>query len=332
MRTTRRKMMMAAMALPLASSGAALAETFPSHTIKIIVAAGPGTGIDVVTRSLADALGRRLHNPVVVENRGGAGGLIGYGSVAKSPADGYTLIMAGIPLYLTALLSEVQPPPFDPVADFTPIARVARVSQAIVVSAESPYRTMQQLVQAMQQQPGEITYSSQGVGSTAHICMVAFNEMSNTKARHVAYRDTGVAVTDVAANRVTLTCQGPASVLSLVQAGRLRALAVTGTKRLDAFPNVPTVAESGVPGFEISSFITLMAPAHIPAAVQQLLSEEVTRIAQTPQFLEQLKAPVMYSDVADYRKVLAETAAEAARWKRFADLIRPVPGASAAHS
>ncbi|MGT2509280.1 Bug family tripartite tricarboxylate transporter substrate binding protein [Cupriavidus basilensis] len=137
-------MIKAAVAMPLGRMGAAMAETFPSRPIKIIVAAYPGTGIDVVTRALADALAdalsKQLNNPVVVENRSGAGGLIGYRSVAKSAADGYTLIMAGIPLYLTAMLSEVQPPPFEPVTDFTPIARVARVSQVIVVAADSPIR------------------------------------------------------------------------------------------------------------------------------------------------------------------------------------------------
>jgi tripartite-type tricarboxylate transporter receptor subunit TctC len=322
-------MVKAACALPLVMAGAARAQAFPSRTIKIIVAASAGTGIDVVTRSMADSLAKQLNTPVVVENRSGAGGLIGYASVAKAPADGYTLIMAGIPLYLTALLSETQPPPFDPVADFSPIARVARVSQAIVVSADSPYRTFADLLKAMEKQPDRVTYSSQGVGSTAHICMVALNDSSNTKARHVGYRETTTAVTDVAGGRVDLTCQGPASVLSLVQAGRLRALAVTGTRRLDAFPNVPTVAEAGVPGFEISSFITLMAPAHIPAAVQQRLSDEVVRIAQSPQFIEQLKAPVMYSDVADHKKVAAEAPAEAARWKRMVDLVRGPAAASA---
>src|SRR5437764_414849 len=150
MHPIRRKMIKALAATPLAYAAGAMAQTYPSRTIKIIVAAGPGTGIDVVTRALAEAMARQLNTPVVVENRSGAGGLIGYNSVAKAPADGYTLIMAGIPLFLTALLSETQPPPFDPVADFAPIAQVARVSQAIVVPADSPYRTIQELLKAMQ--------------------------------------------------------------------------------------------------------------------------------------------------------------------------------------
>jgi tripartite-type tricarboxylate transporter receptor subunit TctC len=309
-------------AMPLLALCEANAQQFPLKPITIIVPASPGTGIDILTRYIAQELAKRLGKPTIVENRSGAGGVIGFSDAAKAPPDGYTLIMAGIPMYLTALLFPTAPPPFDPVKDFTPIARIANVSQVIVVAANSPYRTFPELLDAMKSHPGMITYSSQGVGSTAQVCMVALNAVSKTKAQHVGYRDTTGAVTDVVGDRVVLTCQGAVSVLSLVRAGKLRALAVTGTKRSDALPDIPTVAESGVPGFEISSWISLMAPAHIPETVQKLLSEEVTRIALTPAFADYAKKQVMSADVAGYRQLIKEAPAEAERWEGIARLVR----------
>lgn len=319
----RRAVLKGIAAMPLlAALREASAAQFPSKTITIIVAASPGTGIDVVTRFLAQELAKRLGSPVIVENRSGAGGAIGYRDAARAPADGYTLIMAGIPMYLTAFLSPISPPPFDPVHDFTPIARVANVSQVIVVAAGSPYRTFADLLNAMKSHPGSITYSSQGVGSTAQVCMVALNAKSKTTAQHIGYRDTTGAVSDVAGGRVVLTCQGPASVLSLIQSGKLRALAVTGEKRSNALPDVPTVAESGVPGFEISSWITLMAPAHIPGTVQKLLSEEVMHIASTTAFRDYAGKQLMVSDVVGYKRLISEAPAEAQRWEELAKLAR----------
>src|SRR5881275_3168951 len=150
MNSNRRLVLKMAGALPLVTTGAlVLAQQYPTKTIKIIVPAGPGTGIDAVTRFFTDALPKRLGQSVVADNRPGAGGLMGYTQAAHATADGYTVILTGIPLYLLPLFSEVSPPPFDPQKDFTPIARVARVPQAIVVSADSPYKTLQDLLDAM---------------------------------------------------------------------------------------------------------------------------------------------------------------------------------------
>jgi len=315
-------MLMAAGALPLVGMRPAFSQQFPSKPIKIIVPASAGTSIDAITRFFAEPLSKRLNTPVVVDDRPGAGGLLGYVAAAKAAPDGYTLVLTGIPLYLLPLFSESPVPPFDAVKDFAPVARVARVPLAIVVPVDSPYRSMSDLIQAMKNKPGEVTYSSQGVGSTAHLCSVILNDMTKTKAQHVSYKETTVAVTDVVGGRVAFTCQSSVGVLPLVQAGRLRILAVTGAKRWEALPAVPTVAESGVPGFEASSQIDFMAPARTPEAVLHILSDHITQIAQTPQFKEFCVKQVVAQDVMDSKALTPEVLREAARWKRIVQLAR----------
>ena len=318
---TRRLLLKAATVLPLVGARPAFSQQYPSKSIKIIVAASAGTSIDVTARFFTEPLQKRLNTPIVIENRPGAGGLLGFTTVAKSPPDGYALLLTGIPLYLLPLLSEITPP-YDPLKDFTPVSRVARVPMAVVVPADSPYRTLSDLLRAMRDKPGEVTYSSQGPGSTAHLCSVILNDMSKTKAEHIGYKETTMAITDVVGGRVTFTCQGSAGVLPLIQAGKLRALAVTGTKRWEAIPDVPTVAEAGIRGFELSSWLDFMAPARTPTPVVQLLSDEIGRIARTPQFGEFCEKQVIFPDVVGYGPLTEDMPNEAAKWKRIVQLAR----------
>lgn len=320
MHPVRRQILKAAGALPLVGMGAAHSQQFPSKPIKIIVPASPGTSIDAVTRFFSDPLSRRLNTPVVVENRSGAGGLIAYQAAAKAPADGYTLILTGIPLYLLPLFSEAGAAAFDPIKDFAPVARVARVPYAIVVAADSPYRTLSELVQAMRAKPGDLTFSSQGIGSSAHLCSVVLTDMAKAKAQHVSYKETTMAVTDVVGGRVSFTCQTSVGVLPLVQAGKLRPLAVTSTSRWEELPDVPTASESGVPSFEASSQLDFMAPAQTPEPVLRILSDEFVRIAQTPAFKEFCGRQVLARDVVGSSRLRPEMVREAARWKNIAQL------------
>ncbi|MDB5750839.1 MAG: Tripartite tricarboxylate transporter family receptor [Ramlibacter sp.] len=321
MTSTRRAVLKAAAALPLVGFGVARAQQFPSKPIKIIVPASPGTSIDAMTRFVADPLAKRLKTPVVVDNRSGAGGLLGYTAAAKSAPDGYTLILTGIPLYLLPLFSEAATAPFDPLKDFAPVARVARVSFAIVVGADSPHKTMVDLVRDLKGKPGDVTYSSQGVGSSAHLCSVILTDLTKAKAQHIGYKDSSTALTDVAGGRVNFTCQTSTGVLGLIQSGRLRALAVTGTRRWDELPHVPTVAEA-VPGFEVSSQLDFMAPADTPEAVLRILSDEIVEIAQTPEFKAFCRKQVIVPDPVGSRALRAEMVKEAARWKAIAQLAR----------
>ena len=323
MSSTRRSMLKAAAAIPLvAIRPSAFAQNYPSRPIKIIVPASAGTGIDAVTRFFTEPLGKRLGQSVIADNRPGAGGLLGYSQAAKAPADGYTLILTGIPLYLLPLFSESSPLPFDAQKDFVPIARVARVPQAIVVAPDSPYKTMGELLSAMKSKPGDITYSSQGVGSAAHLCAVVLNDLSRTKARHIPYKESTMALTDVVGGRITFTCQSSAGMLPLIQSGKLRALGVTNSRRWDTLPNVPTIAEAGVPDFEVSSQLDFMAPAGTPEPVLQLLSEEIAQIAKTPQYKEFCARQAMEPELMGFKALVPEVAREAARWRKIVQLAR----------
>ncbi len=322
MNSTRRQILRATLALPLVQIGAAHAQQFPSRPIKIVVPASPGTSIDAVTRFFSEALSKRLNTPVVVENRSGAGGLLGYQAVAKAPADGYTLMLTGIPLYLLPLFSDAASPPFDPIKDFAPVARVARVPYAIVVGVDSPYRTMADLIRAMQAKPDDLTYSSQGVGSSAHLCSALLTDTIKAKARHIGYKETTMAVTDVVAGRVSFTCQTSVGVMPLIQGGKLRALSVTSTKRWKEIPDIPTTDEAGVPSFEASSQLDFMAPAGTPEAVLQLLSDEFTKVAQTPAWAAFCAKQLLAVDVVSSKDLHPEMAREVVRWKRVAQMVR----------
>jgi tripartite-type tricarboxylate transporter receptor subunit TctC len=323
MTSNRRLMLKMAAAFPLVAAGAASrAQQYPSKTIKIIVPAGAGSGIDAVARFFTDPLAKRLGQAVIVENRPGAGGLIGYTQAAKAAPDGHTIILTGIPLYLLPHLSEVSPPPFDPQKDFAPIARVARLPQAIIVPADSPYKTLGDLVEAMRRKPDDITYSSQGVGSSAHLCGVVLNNLSHTKARHIPYKETGVAITDVVGGRISFTCQSSTAILPLIQAGKVRALGVTNSRRWESLPNVPTIAEAGVAGFNVASQLDFMAPAGTPDSILQILSKAFTEIAQRPDYKTFCAKQLIVPEVASANELPADIARETVRWKQIVEMAR----------
>ena len=189
----RRQILLGAGSLSALGVPAVFAQQFPSRPIKIIVPASPGTAIDATARFFTEPLSRRLNTPVLVDNRSGAGGLLGYTGAANSPADGYTIILTGIPLYLLPL-SDERVAPYDPIKDFAPVARVLRVPLAVVVSNESTYQSLPQLIDAMKKTPDLVTYSSQGIGSTAHLCSVVLNDASGTKGKHISYKATSSAI------------------------------------------------------------------------------------------------------------------------------------------
>ncbi|MEI6116968.1 MAG: tripartite tricarboxylate transporter substrate binding protein [Burkholderiales bacterium] len=315
--TISRRHLIQAVALTMAGvARPTFAQQFPTKPIRLIVPATAGTSVDLTARFVAERLGNRLNTSVIVDNRAGAGGGIGSDFVSKAPPDGYTLLLPGITLITTRLVAD-SPFTYDPVKDFTAIAKLNSAALAVVVSAESPYKTLADLVKAMKEKPGEITYASGGSGSTAHLCAIVLMDLTHTKAKHIPYKGNTPAVTDTAGGQVDFTCQGSAGVLPMIKAGKLRALAVTSRERWDSIPNVPTGIEAGVPDFIVSSWIGALGPAGIPAPIVQRLSEELVNIARSVEFKDFCEQQAMFVDVADHQKFSLELVDDMKKWQRI---------------
>jgi len=245
-----------------------------ARPLRIIVPFTPGGSTDILARAIAPKLGAALGQNVIVENRPGAGGSLGAAEAAKSEPDGSTLLMGHIGTL--AVNPSIYPKlPYDPVKSFVPVAYVARVPNVLAVSVASPIKTLKDLVEAARARPGALSYSSGGNGSAAHITFEYLKLKAGLFMLHIPYRGTAASVTDVIAGQVSCTFTGAPAVLPLVRSGRLRALAVSSSQRLSVAPEVPTVAESGYPGFEADQWYGLVAPAGTPPALVARLNAEV---------------------------------------------------------
>lgn len=316
MKISRRHLLQAAALAVAGATRPAFAQQYPTKPIRLIVPASAGTSVDLTARFVADRLSNRLNTSIIVDNRAGAGGGIGSDFVSKAAPDGYTLLLPGITLITTRLLAG-SPFTYDPVKDFTAIARLNGAALAVVVSAESPYKTLADLIKAMKDKPGEITYASGGSGSTSHLCAIVLMDLTGTKAKHIPYKGNTPAVTDTAGGQVDFTCQGSAGVLPMIKSGKLRALAVTSKQRWDSIPTVPTGIEAGVPDFIVSSWIGALGPAGIPAPIVQRLSDELVSIAGSAEFREFCEQQAMYVDIADHQKFQRELADDMVKWQRI---------------
>ena len=317
MAINRRKLLQAA-GLSAVSAGwpqLALSQQFPTKSIRLIVAASAGATVDVNARYCAEQLTGRLKTGVIVDNRPGAGGGIGSDMVGKASPDGYTLLFTGITHFTTRLLPDAALT-YDPINDFVAIAKVSSGPLALVVPTESPYKSIAELVQAMKAKPGDINYGSGGKGSTSHLAGVMFNDLTQTKARHIAYKGNTQALTDTVGGQIGYTWQGSAAVIPLIKAGRLRALAVSTTARWESLPEVPTAREAGVPGYEMASWMGCLGPKGVPQPVVQLWSDEFVRIARAPEYKEFCDKQGMTVDIMDTRSFQAESPREQEKWKR----------------
>jgi tripartite-type tricarboxylate transporter receptor subunit TctC len=278
---TRRLLLAALLGLPFA----ALAEG--DKTMRIIVPFTPGGSTDILARVLAPRLSQALGRSVIVDNRPGAGGSIGAAEAARAEADGNTLLMGHIGTL--AVNPSIYPAlRYDPVKSFVPVAYVARVANVLVVSAASPFHSLKDLVTAARAQPGKLSYSSGGNGSAAHITFEALKLKTGIFMVHVPYRGTAPSITDVMSGQVDCTFTGAPAVVAQVKSGHLRALAVSSLQRLPALPEVPTVAESGYPGFEADQWYGLVAPAGTPPTVVDRLNDEVNKALALPEVVKQL--------------------------------------------
>ena len=258
---------------------AALAQDYPARPIRIVVPFSPGGAVDGPIRVIADAMAKSMNASIVIENKPGAGATIGADAVAKSPPDGYTLLLASQTNVISATLYPKLP--YDAVEDFVPISLIGREPGVLVVNPALPAKTFQEFVAYVKERPGKIDYASSGNGSGQHLFMALLASSLNLKMNHIPYRGSGQATTDLIGGQVQAAIPGTAGMVGHIKAGKLRALAVTGARRSPQLPDVPTLAESGVPGYEAYVWMGLMAPKGTPAPIVDKLQREVLRALAT---------------------------------------------------
>jgi tripartite-type tricarboxylate transporter receptor subunit TctC len=274
-----------AIAMLVASAGA-MSQGFPAKPVHIMVGSAAGGGTDIISRLLAQKLNETWGHPVIVENRTGASASIAADFVAKSPPDGYTVVMA-VPNSHT-IGPYVMKLPYDPLRDFTPITLAAQVPHVLVVGQPVPVNSMAELVALAKANPGKLNFSSSGIGATQHLAGELFNLVAGVKVVHVPYKGSAAAMTDLIAGNVTMSFDTTASSIGQIRAGNLKALAVAAPRRAAALPNVPTTAEAGYPGVEMITWYGLFGPARMPGAIIDKWQQDVAKALRMPDVRERL--------------------------------------------
>ena len=261
------------------SAGQALAQAYPTKPIKIIVPFGPGGFTDVVARILGVKLGESLGQSIVIENKPGAGSMIGTDQVAKSAPDGHTLLIVSSTHVISPWIYKNVP--YDPIKSFTPVTKLVDSPYVLLTNPKVPAKNVQEFIALAKAQPDKIHYASSGNGSAQHLIGGLFASMTKTQLKHVPYRSSNLATTDVVAGVVESSFAGVPNALSQVPNGRLNALAVTSAKRIPQLPNVPTMQEAGVPGYDATIWLALLAPAGTPPHIVNKLNTEIAKIMNT---------------------------------------------------
>jgi tripartite-type tricarboxylate transporter receptor subunit TctC len=262
-------------------AGTLTAQNFPNHAVTLTVGFAPGGGTDTAARVVAQKLSENIGQPVIVENRAGAGGNIAAQHIATAAPDGYTIHLSSVgPLTVAPHL--VKKLPYDPQRDIAPVTLGVIFPEVFVVPASSPARTLADFVTLARQKPGQMTYASSGIGGAAHLAGELFKQRSGIDLVHVPYKGGGPAMVDLLAARVDMFPAGPSIAQPHVAAGRLRAIATTGTTRSASMPTVPTVAESGYPGFDATNWYAFVAPGRTPPEILDFWNRELTKVLQDP--------------------------------------------------
>jgi len=262
------------------------AQGYPDKPIKLVVPFAAGGPADALGRILGDALSQRWGQPVIIENRGGAGGNVGAAAVARAIPDGYTLLLNASNHVINASLGENLP--YDPIKDFTPISEVASYMLVLVLHPSVPVSTLGDFVDFARSQPGGLTVANAGSGTPTHLAAVLFAQHAGLHFVHLSYRGAGPATTDVLAGHVLAMFNNPVNAVSQVKANSLRAIAVTGSQRLSLLPDLPTIAELGYPGFEIRTWYGLFGPAHMPPEHVAKVFADLHWALQAPDVLKKL--------------------------------------------
>ena len=295
------------------------AQSYPGRPVRLVVAQSAGGNADFVARAYGQRLGERLGQQFVVDNRPGGAGIIGTEIVARAVPDGYTLLLAPTGFSINpGLYAKL---PFDPQRDFSAVSLLGISYAVVVVNPQSPVRTVRDLIALAKSKPGQLHFASSGMAAATHLAGELFNSMAGVKIAHVPYKGAPPALTDLTGGRVDVMFASPPSALPLVRAGRLRAIATTGSKRAAYLPELPTVAESGVAGYENTIWQALLAPARTPAAVITRLHREIAEIAKQPELRERLAADGSESVGSSPQEATQHIAAEIARYTKLIKAI-----------
>ena len=288
--TTRRRPLLQAMALAAATllgSASALAQAWPNKPISLVVPFPPGGTTDVLARALGEKLSAALGQPVIVENKAGAGATLGADMVAKAKPDGHTLLVGAV--HHTIASSVYKKLPYDFQKDFAPITEIAMVPNVLVVNATATHaKTLADLVAQLKAQPGKASYGSNGNGTAQHLIGTQFQALTGTEISHIPYKGSGPLATDLLGGQITLAFDTVTPVLQHIKSGKLRALAVTTAKRSSALPDVPTLDEAGLKGFNIGTWFGVLAPAATPKDVLARLNSEMVKIIMSPDFRKRM--------------------------------------------
>lgn len=303
-----------AVAIALGSIAPALAETYPARAITMIVPFAPGGGTDVIARIVAQQLSERLKQPVVVENRAGAGGNVGADYVARAKNDGYTILAGAVVAHAVNMTLQSKTIRYDLAKSFTPITYLSSMPVTLVVNKSLPVKSAAEFIEYVRQRPGKIAYASAGVGSTQHLAGEYFQQLTGTEMIHVGYKGSGPAIVDVISGQVPVTFEVGAVVYPQLKSGKLTPLMTAGKERSPVMKDVPTAAEVGVKNFEVATIYGLLAPAGTPAPIIERLNREVAQILNMPEiqqkFAEQGAEPVYTTPAETAERVRTEIA----RW------------------
>ena len=299
---------------PCVVSAQGAAEGFPARPVRVIIGLAPGGGTDIQARLLAQKLSESLGRPFVVENRTGAGGTIAYAQAAKSPPDGYTLLGATSGYTITPAVYSALP--YDPVKDFAPISLAAQAPFLLLTHPSMPVRSVKDLLALARAKPGVLDCGSAGHGSSTHMAFELFRSLSGVNITHIPYKGTGPALIDAMAGQVHMLFGNVLSSLTHVKSGRLRALAVTTSKRSQVLPDLPTVSESGVAEYEDSTWFGMLAPAGTPAAIVAKLNAEIVKAVRSPEIVERLTPDGGEPVGSSPERFASHIASEIARWRK----------------
>jgi tripartite-type tricarboxylate transporter receptor subunit TctC len=302
----------------LAGAAAAQAQSYPTRTITLTVTAAAGGVTDVVARALGERLSQTWGQQVVIENKGGAAHVVGAQSVAKAAPDGYSLLVAEAGTFtVNPTLYGKGKLPYDEEKDFIPITGIVRINQALLGHPSLPANNVRELIELASKKPGELTYGTAGIGSAPHMNMVLFESMANVKLVPVHYRGAAPALTDVIAGHVNLMSVSVSLALPPLRAGQIKIFGIGSGKRLPLAPDIPTVAESGLPDYEATTWFGLFATAGTPREIVTKINTEVAKILADPQFREKFLAPQMFEPMASSPEEFADyIKAQTRKWAK----------------